>query len=782
MRRTVWLLFAVLFIGALFFPWPKLPPLAELFLYPSSPLHISYTSEDQVLENSPFPDLEVHYDQRGVPHIFAADQSAMAYGMGYVHAADRSFQLEMLRRTVAGSLSEVVGARALPRDRWWAKFEFDSIAQVQWARMQTEDPELSAIFKAYAAGFNRKLEEFKLGEKPLEFHLLGFEPSPMLDYAPIMLIRYMDYVLSYGENDLKFSALASHLPEKLIDWYYPWQGGHANFPIYPELSLNDSLIPLARTKQKHDNGVKVSNDFPGARVRRSDRNEVGSNNWAVAASKTDNGSAFLCNDTHLGLELPGTWYEVHQVVNGQAFHGMSIPGSPYIISGFSKDLAWGMTNATWDLVDFHQLQTNDQEQYSLDGKWETLEKKTVHIPVKGRKDEVFHYYQSYFGPVDTLYGMPLATRWVAQVSESNEMKAFYELYQAHNVQEAYQALQHFGHPPQNFVLADRHGDIGMTTAGYALVHPDMRRGIVASTKKSDRADFVHLGRQLKVLKPAKGWNQSANQRQIVDDSLSPRLNTIYAPTARGRRISEMLDQKESVDLRYLKKMQNDVLDGEWFLLKELLIRTAPEEALRYLRNWEGYCNEESVAATLYNAFKWELHRCFSKKLLPHFDFEPPTEHFFWLMSQSPILPIKDSSLRSEELASEAWDNCLKFLNLQFGPNMEEWRYGRYHQIKMRHIARIEAFGRPAFGAKGSPRSIRVSSNLPATHGPSKRIIVEMAPDGPKAETVIAGGQSGQPGHRHYQDQVEAWYAGDYYSIHWLVDPEQGNWEQSILFD
>lgn len=782
MRRILWPLIGLIAVGALFFPWANLPPLANLLLYPSSPLHLSYQSEDQKISNTDYPGLEIHYDDRGVPHIFAKDQEAMAYGMGYVHARDRSFQLEMLRRTVSGRLSEVVGARALPRDRWWAKFDFDSIAQVQWEEMQRQDPALSAVFKAYARGFNHQINSLQAGEKPLEFHLLGFEPSPMLDYAPIMLVRYMDYVLSYGENDLKFSALRRYLPDSLVEFYFPWQPPYAQFPIYPELSASDSLFPAHQNAKPGFLGIPSEADFIGAKVRRSDRNEVGSNNWAVAASKSNTGHAFLCNDTHLGLDLPGTWYEVHQVVAGEVYHGMSIPGAPYIISGFSQNLAWGMTNATWDLVDFHQLETNDEGEYRLDGQWEKLERKRVRIPVKGARPYEFEYAQSYFGPVDSLHGVPLATRWVAQASGSSEMKAFYQLYQAEDIDDGYAALQHFGHPPQNFVLADRSGQIGMLTAGYALVHPDMRRGILPGTQRQDRAAFVHQGSSLKVLRPEKGWNHSANQQQLSDDSLSPRLNTIYAPTARGRRISQMLSEKEQIDRRYLKQMHNDVLDAEWPLLKELLVETAPPAARRYLQNWEGYCSEESVAATLYNAFKWELHTQFSQRLLGDFDFGPPTEHFFWLLSQRESLPLAEGRVEKSELCQVAWDSCLQNLSDQFGPEMENWRYGRYHQIHMRHIARIEAFSREPFAAKGSPRSIRVSSNLPATHGPSKRILVEMAPDGPIAETVLAGGQSGQPGHPHYQDQVESWYAGDYYPVHWLSDPAQGNWQQSIKFE
>lgn len=776
MRKWIWLIIVAVWLLLLFIPWQGIPPLHKFLLYPNSVLQVEMEDESKTFKNSPHPGLSINFDERGVPHIFAEDELEMAFGMGICHAKDRQFQLEMLRRTVRGRLSEVVGMEGLESDRWWSKFEFEEKSKEAYEKLKSDDPELANIFQAYADGFNYFLEQQNTAEKAPEFHLLGFEPSPMKAYAPILLIRYMDKVLNYSENDLKFSALKKYLSPELINYYYPLQSEYA-FPIYPELSEIDSLDP-----KMGQIPYTAASDFPKAETRRAANNEVGSNNWAVAAERSATGNAFLCNDTHLPLDLPGTWYEVHQVVNGKICHGLSIPGAPVVISGFTDQVAWGMTNATWDLSEFYALETNDQNQYKLDGEWEELPTKTVIIPIKGEDDFEFTFYQTYFGPADFIEDELLATQWVGDNFDLNEMKAFYEIKKASSIKEAHEALMNFGHPPQNFVLADKNGDIGMVTAGYALLHPQAQRGISLGNRKSAKAKFTHLGKRLVVLNPPKAWNHSANQQQ-VKSNFSPYLNSLFAPTARGRRISELLMNNDQVDRDYLKKMHGDVVDGEWPLLKSFVLESAPESFLPYLQNWDGSCTVNSEAATIYNVFKSALNDTISKRLLDKFDFKPQQEQLLYLVHQRRPLYMPDGQqIEYSELVKSVWAGTINYLGDYYGFNPKLWEYGKYHQIYFRHLTRLRPFNYQAFPAKGSPRTINVSTNLPGTHGPSMRTLIELKPDAaPVAEMIIAGGQSGIPTHKHYTDQIKPWYNVEYYPINWYSSPDENSWEFEYNF-
>lgn len=774
MRKWIWTLLSLVWLVLLFYPWPKVPPLHQLLLYPTSVFQIDYKLGTDRVSQPKYAGLEIHYDQRGVPHIFAETEPGMAFGMGYTHAKDRLFQLEMLRRTVRGRLSEVVGSRALPSDKWWLKFDFEKKSAQAYAQLQKEDAALSSVLQAYAAGYNAYLAEQAKPELPLEFHLLDFEPQPMAPHAPIMLIRYMDKVLNYSENDLKFSALAKRLPDSLIHYYYPALSDYA-FAIYPELNTE-----AAEPTDLVEIPVTMDHDFAAAELKIGRDNERGSNNWTVAAQRSKSGHAFLCNDTHLGLDLPGTWYEVHQVLNGNISHGFSIPGAPFIVSGFNEKVAWGMTNCTWDLAEFYQLKTRDS-QYMLDSNWLEMEPVEVEIPVKGAEPVKHTYYQTYFGPADTLRGAFLATQWVAEHYGSNEMKALYQLNKSGSAREAYAALQQFGHPPQNFALADHRGEVAMVSAGYALLHEKPSRGIYPGTQRSHRATYQHMGRRLMVANPEKGWQQSSNHHQVTD-SLAPYLNTYFAPSARGRRISSVLASDSSLERSDLKALHADVLDGEWPLLAEHCLATVPDSLRSYLEEWEGYCVENSVAATLYNAYKWRLYKNFSSALLGDFDFGPPAEQFFYLLFTGADLPnAKGEEIDREMLARQTWNEVLSELKEELGPQVADWQYGAYHQIHFRHIARLEALGLPPFAAQGSPRTVNVSSGNPGTHGPSMRSLIEMTPEGPKAEMVIAAGQSGLPGHRHYADQVDDWYSVEYFPIDLTRKAEEKEWEQSIIF-
>lgn len=790
MRKWLWPLAALIWFILIFIPWPGTPPLQNFLLYPNSLLRVEleHTSEVE-LASSEYPGLEVNFDQRGVPHIFAKSEEELAYGMGFVHAKDRQFQLEMLRRTVKGRLSEVVGWDAVKSDRFWLKFDFEAKSKHAYEILKEKDPEIAGIFAAYAEGFNYYLSQQKPGEKAPEFHLLGFEPTPLEPHDPILLIRYMDKTLNYREDDLKFSALKKYLPDELINYYYPWQTDYV-FPIYPELSLSKNQGDSTLTDSLIADSVPLtteivytsSSDFENAEWKKTHESEVGSNNWAVAAERSKTGNAFLCNDPHLGLDLPSTWYEVHQVVNGQACHGFSIPGAPFVISGFTDKVAWGMTNATWNLSEFYKLETNDQGQYKLDGKWEDLEKRYVEFPVKGYGMAHFVYYQSHFGPLDSLEGDYLATQWVAENFDYNELRPFFELKQAENIHAAYRSLLRYAHPPQNFVLADNNGDIGMVTSGLALMHEQPQRGINLGLRRSDKAEYEHLGRRLYVLEPEKGWNHSANQHQ-VSNNLSPYLNSIFAPSARGRRISQMLSQKRRVDADYMARMQGDVIDGEWPLIKDLVIRTSPELFRSYMRDWNGSCNTQSIAASIYNVFKKAICDSLSAELMGEFDFQPPQEEILYKIANNQPLPLpKGNFIDRDELIQKAWAGTVKYLGDYYGYNPKFWEYGKIHKIYLRHIARLRPFNNMAFAAPGSPRTINVSTGKPGTHGPSMRTLIELGDERPNAKVVLAGGQSGVPGHEHYVDQVKKWRSVEYYDIEWITANAAMEWELSYKFN
>lgn len=759
MRQIIYLVISSALTAALFTPFGTGPRFGTLLLYPLSPLMIEDDANHHAEPVLPFEgELWIGYDSLGIPHIQCDNDREAAFGVGYVHARDRLFQLEMMRRSVLGLLTEVAGIKALQLDRFWRKFRFESQCRSTMNTLAASDPETYALFEAYAHGVNAYIQHMSYKELPLEFRLLDFKPMKFEPWHCLLLSKSMAYSLSYIEDDLEFSHIKGRIPDELVEFYYPWISPDA-FPVYPDISLNDSILQSVH-KKKADI-YSVGNAFHGARFFNDTNSVTGSNNWAVSPRKSKSGNPLLCNDTHLGLRLPSTWYEIMITTAKGKRRGLSITGSPFIISGFNENLAWGMTNATWDLTDFYHLDINEKgDAYLLDGKGTPLEPYTETFKVKGGDDVQITFHQSYFGPVDTLYGEVVATGWVGMLP-TNDALAFALLAEAGSVEDGMKALQHFLIPAQNFVLADKSGRIGMVTAGLAPKRTTRDRGIIHAKKSSDRVDYFPTNDLLNELDPERGWVASANQNQVGGEA-GALFNYRYAPTARGRRIAELLQTTQLVDRDYLMRMQTDVVDLDWRLLRDKLLANCPDRWKKYLENWDGNCHRDSVAPMLFIAWKENLCELFFNHLNPKLAMYPQKELVVNLLSNHDSLPMPDGVLVSEELIRSAIDSTIVRLNRQFRGDFYHSNYGDYHTMWIRHITGIEALGLAPFPASGSGTTVNVAGGFPTTHGPSMRTVIEMTPDGPQAWMMITGGQSGKLNSLHYADQIPYFQRGTYH--------------------
>jgi penicillin G amidase len=772
LKKIFLLLFSLGWIWAVQQRWGDLPLLSRFFHYSTSPLQLDSRFENSSsLRTTPFGAVEIGIDKLGVPHIFGKDELAVDFATGYVHARDRLFQMEMLIRVVKGRVSELAGEAALGSDLFWRKFEFERLVPTWYAALADSLPELSARMEAYAEGVNYYQRTMPFGAMPLEYHLLGVNPTPWKAENLFYLLRYMSHVLTYSEDDLKASETKSKIGKSLYDFWYPFYN-RLPYPIYPDFEMSDSvfasLIPRV-TEQLAEDG---SHHYPQAMVKNNDELSLGSNNWAVQASKSATGNPFLCNDTHLNIALPSTWYEVQRVVNGRISRGFSIAGSPFVITGFSDSVAWGMTNATWDLVDFYQLETNETATaYRLDGVWETLEPFEVRIAVKGKADVLKTYYRSHFGPVDTLSGRYLAVNWIGMLP-TNEAAAFDGLEKANNLQEAFAALQHFKQPPQNLILADSKGQIGLVTAGLACLHPLPEKGVRWGTHAAQLIGYVSMNNYLHVFNPGRAYVYSANQEH-VDHPISAHISTRYEPTARGKRITELMEGFEKLGDEQLRALHMDILDVEYGLLHDRIMAVCGQAA-RYFENWNGSMDTAWVAPTLFYSFKNQLVRALAARLGDDLRLPPSEQHIFNTIALDDSIPVNGAVISSHELCLDAWERSLADLQQRFGADMDTWHYGKFHQTNIRHILRLDPLSIPLFASNGSNRTVNVASRLPVTHAASMRTIIEMRPEGPRALLMLTGGQSGRFNSKNYQDQVYDWLAGNYHEavLNKQFDPQQ----------
>jgi penicillin amidase len=524
--------------------------------------------------------------------------------------------------------------------------------------------------------------------------------------------------------------------------------------------LTDSNLLNAPT---YDPNIYLTeNTFPNAITHYDTNYVVGSNNWVVHASKSATGNAFLCNDTHLGLRLPSTWYEIAVVSGDRKRRGLSIPGAPFIVSGFNEFTAWGMTNATWDLTDFYHLDLNDAgDAYELDGEYEKLEPFVEKFAVKGGDTIAYTYYKSYFGPVDTIHGEFLATQWVAEVP-SNDGRAFFELQQSTNIEDAFHAVHYFMQPTQNFVLADNAGNVGLATSGLALRNRAGKRGIINGNRKSVKSDYYPTHDILNSFNPDRGWVASANQQHIAGDA-SRLLSTRYAPTSRGRRIAQMMENQEIIDRNYLHQMHIDVVDLEWEWMSEKILNLLDTEWKVRMTRWDGKCDTSSSEAAFFIVYKEWVEQIFESEFNSEIAMYPQEEHMMYLLMEYDTLPTTSGILVSEDILRRAVDSTFQQLTDELGDDVSKWTYGQVHKTTVRHITGLEPLGLEAFGSMGSNRTVNVAGGFPTTHGPSMRTVIELTPDGPVAELMITGGQSGRPNSANYADQIDHFRSGEYHS-------------------
>jgi len=762
--------------------WGSLPVLAQFFTYPTSPLKIDKRFEHSArFDSSPFGAVSLGYDSLGIPHIFAENDEAADYATGYAHARDRLFQMEMAVRVVTGRLSEVAGDRTLKSDLFWRKFRFDSLAAVWYAGMADTVPLLARRMEAYTAGVNRYIHSLSPATLPLEFHLLGIKPAEWRKENMFYLLRFMSHILTYNENDLASSEVNTRLGPQLSSFWYP-HTTRTPHPIYPNFTLSDSALQSLLPRVNEELDLGAGHHYPHAQVVNLDNTPLGSNNWVVRGTQSASTYPLLCNDTHLEIALPSTWYEIHKSVGGQIRRGLSIAGSPFVITGFNNDVAWGMTNATWDLVDFYALEVNPEgTHYRLDGVWEPLKAFTVEIGVKGGKTVSKTYYHTHFGIADTLAGRYLAVQWIGQHA-SNEGLTFHGFEHAKSLDDARAALQHYQQPPQNFVLADRSGHIGGVTAGGACLHPSPAKGVRKGNRRDQLIGFTRMQGYLNSVDPPSDYWHSANQEQ-VNHPLAAHISTRYESSGRGRRITALIDSMPPLDFDGMRRLQTDVVDMDYPILRETILGVCGP--LRpYLDGWDGQMDTALVAPTLFYSFKNQLRDRVVAHLKAGERLPPLEQHIFTVVASDDSVPVAGQRwLSTAELAQEAWDSSLVVLKSRFGADPAKWLYGRYHTTLVAHRLKLPALGIPEFASPGSNRTVSVASRLPSTHAASMRNIIELRPEGPpRAWLHLTGGQSGRFNSRNYADQVGAWLEGRYHTFRPVTRFVETDYSTTYRFD
>ncbi len=516
-----------------------LPPLGPLLDPASGVWALARTADPAGRTTARVPGLaapvRIVYDDRGVPHIFADDPLDAWRALGYVVARDRLFQLELTWRAAAGRLSEILGPRVLPADREARRLGLAWSADRTAERADSTLP-ASRAFRAYAEGINAWIRAMPRSALPLEYRLLGVRPSRWQPRYTGYLLARMGYTLSYWDPATPRLSAAALVGDSAAEALFP-----VNSPIQEPIQPNGAAVPRYHAARiPPPSAPQPEAGAIGEQVREAllafgltgapagDGDGLGSNNWVVGPRRTASGHALLAGDPHLELSLPSVWYEAHVVVpDSLDVAGVTLPGSPGVIIGWNRDVAWSFTNTGGDVLDFYSEAVDvpaRPTRYRVDGSWRPLEvRREVYRGPGGRVLGEDTVYFTHRGPMARAQGGWYSARWTLYDLEA-ERGDFLRLNTARSVGEWLDGWRDYEAPTQNGVVADRRGTIAIRSTGEYPVRPGDGRGDVirdGSSSASDWQGFLPLEFYPFSLNPDQGFLASANQ-QPVDPRVNPR--------------------------------------------------------------------------------------------------------------------------------------------------------------------------------------------------------------------------------------------------------------------
>lgn len=780
----------------------KVPMALGAFLSPQTGFwqNASPTNEDfSGLIKSDFlkDSVNVYLDDRLVPHVFAQNDDDLYFVQGYLHAKFRLFQMDLQTLVAEGRVSEVAGKAALNIDRENRRLGMRFAAENTLKEVE-KDAGAIARYTAYTKGVNTFISQLTQSSLPLEYKILNFKPGEWTNLRTMLLLKMMAKNLAYGtQHDIANSAMKSILGVNRMDILYP-QVNDSLLPIVPKGTLFEKPIAVIKPATADSVYLNANVNVPFINEENRPNANNGSNNWVVAGSKTKSGLPILCNDPHLEMSLPSIWYEMQLSTPHSNAYGVSIPGSPYIIIGLNDSIAWGVTNAQRDVLDFYTTKFKDdsKKEYWYQNQWQPTKLRIETIKIKGEKEFQDTVAYTVFGPVmydksfvaDTNFSnISLSAKWVAHHT-GDDGESFYKLNRAQNYNEYLSAIKTYECPGQNFVFASKTGDIAIWQQGKFPARWQGQGTYVMPGQDStyNWQAFIPQEQNPHSLNPARGYLESGNQRPV--DATYPYFIPGSYINPRSIAIEEKLASMNHISVEDMKTMQNDyynplAFDMVPFMFKYTDISKLDNDAKEYLnqlKKWDFKATPEAIAQTIYQLWMNKLQEKlyldeFEKKVgdsvrLFSKNYYFPTEQTTMeLLKRDTTLQgtVDDKTTNNVEtiydIMTASLTDITKDLNQLSIEKKLEWTM--YKDVSVFHLLKkaLLPFARTGLKVGGWNNTINAVTQ---SHGPSWRMIVHMTNE-TEAYGVYPGGQNGNPGSKFYDDYVDKWAAGKYNKL-WVM--------------
>jgi len=732
--------------------------------------------------------IEIAFDDRMIPHVFAQNDYDLYYAQGYVTAMHRLWQMDFQTRFAAGRISEVVGAKAIEVDKYQRRMGMMYGAENSLEGMMA-DPQAKEMLLAYTDGINDYIKSLNRHNLPVEYKLLDFKPEKWTPIKCALLLKQMSAVLAMGSDEFYMTnILKKYGPAITKDLFpdYPFKED----PIIPVGTKWDfTSLPIPATP-------KSFTDMMSTNIATKQKEEgIGSNNWAVSGIKTVSGFPILANDPHLDLTLPSIWYQIQLHAPGVNAYGVSLPGAPGIIIGFNQNIAWGVTNVAADVLDFYQIKFKDDkhQSYWYNNKWQNIKPRYEKIKIKGAADIVDTVLYTHHGPVVYFqkpnYGRAAnvptghALRWIAH-DKSNELKAFYLLNRGKNYNDYRKALPYFTAPAQNFIFASVDNDIAITPNGkFPLKWKNQGKFILDGTDPSnDWQGWIPADQNPTVKNPPRNFVSSANQSS-TDPSYPYYINWEFSPYERGKRINDRLKAMEKITADSMRNLQ---MDSYSIMAENLMpyllplvnaanLNATQKEAFNLTSKWNKYFDAKSIAASVFDLWTKQLSieiwdDEFNDKQNPM--RYPSRDRTIEMIQKDPNAKWFDNvNTAQKETLSDLVNSSFKYacdsLERKYGSIGEHWQWANVKNTNVPHLAKIPGFGSKKLLIGGSKSTVNALSE---SNGPSWRMVIELGKT-PKGHGVYPGGQSGNPGSPFYDNMIDTWAEGKLYDLFFMQSPD-----------
>ncbi len=682
--------------------------------------------------------VKIYSDEYGVPHIFAENDEDLYFALGYMHAQDRLWQMDVTRRAAEGRLSEVLGKSVLDYDKLFRTIGIDKFSYRLYSNITQKSRE---ILQAYSNGVN-KFIQIHDKELPVEFDMLNYKPEPWKAEQSLMVCRlmawdlntnwYADYVFREIINKVGLEKASEIFPDTTISIHKKPKSVESN-SVKPkgisqngDQALNTEVATSLRSSQiKFDTAAddffeiySRYRNFFGMEMPHS-----GSNSWVVSGDKSENGKPTLANDPHLNFQAPSKWYEVHLKSLNVDVTGMSVPGIPAVIIGHNRAICWGMTNLMNDDNDFVLLDRDSAvaAKYKYKNQSFRTDSTVERIEIKDAEPVDYVVRTTKVGPVISdikenaseyiSKNKILTFRWTGY-EYSDEPNCFYKLSTAKNWDEFKSGLKEFGVPAQNFIYADTAGNIGYHAGGKIPVRKISGSEYSLFAEDDEWTGFVDFDKLPNEYNPKEGFLITANTNPFewmnTEPGMSYYISWTWEPSSRYDRIKEMLQKKSKFNADEFKLVQLDHQSVYAREIKQYIAdaykdfpaeNSAIADALNRLMNWNGDVRADAPEGAIFNAFLVQL--------IKNIYFDELGEKIFYDYLTVANLPLRATLIllkkygpentgwiddigtttieTRDEIIRKSFTGAIDFLKSKFSnPDINTWKWGAIHRVKFDH--------------------------------------------------------------------------------------------------